>query len=86
MEAETEVGAADHPWIILGLEPPGAQVHAAGRQTGKPALELHTPGAVASNEDGQIGESAASSTGTAAALNRRTSGSGGSQFAALTAA
>src|SRR5215470_18016733 len=59
METETEVGAADHPWIILGLEPPGPQVHAAGRQSGKSALELHAPGAVARDEDRQVGESAA---------------------------
>src|SRR5215471_17121794 len=55
MEAETEVCAADHPWIILGLEPPGAQVHATGRQAGKPALKLNAPGAVAGNQDRQIG-------------------------------
>src|SRR5580765_4653301 len=63
MQAEPEVGAADHVGIVLGLEPPGAQVYPARRESCKPAHELDAPGAVAGNENRQVGEPAARTGG-----------------------
>ena len=40
MQAQTEIGAADHARVILGLQPARAQMDAAGREAGKSPLEL----------------------------------------------
>src|SRR6185295_14433658 len=54
MQAQPEIRAADDAWIILGLEPARAQVHAPRRQTGEPPLELRPPRAVSGDEDDDV--------------------------------
>src|SRR6185436_6900665 len=56
MEAKSEVGAPDDPRILFRLEPPRAKLHAARRQPGESTLELHTTGAVAGDENHQVGK------------------------------
>ena len=57
MEAEAQIGAADHSRIVFRLEPACAQVNTPRRQTGKPPFELDAPGAVTGDENDEIGES-----------------------------
>src|SRR6266545_1674681 len=54
MEAQPQVRAADDPRIVLGLEPSGAQLHAAGWQPGEAAFELGTAGPIAGDQHHQI--------------------------------
>src|ERR1700716_1050210 len=57
MQAEPEIGAADHTRIVLRFEPPGPQVHTPRGQTGEPPLELGPPRAVAGHQDDELGKS-----------------------------
>ena len=56
MKAEAEVGAADDPRVVLGLEPARAKLDPARRQAGEPAFELGAPGAIARDEHDEIRE------------------------------
>ena len=56
MEAKAEVGAAYNPRVVLGVEPPGTQRHAARWQARKPALELRAAVAVAGHQNHQVRE------------------------------
>src|SRR5436190_6522285 len=56
MQAEAEVRAADDARVVLGLEPPGAQLHAPRRQARKSPLELGAAAAVAGDENHEVGK------------------------------
>src|SRR6267154_721709 len=58
MQAQTEVGAANHARIVVWLEPARAEVDAARLQAGKPALELSAPCSIAGHKDHEIREPA----------------------------
>ena len=60
MQAQAEIGAADHPRILFGLEPAGPKLYAPRRQPGEPALELHAPRAVSGDQDDEIGKPSSS--------------------------
>src|SRR5581483_8336894 len=62
MQAEAEVGAADHPRIVFRLEPSRAQLNPPRRQPRKPPFELGAPRTVTRNEDDEVRKSAAGSS------------------------
>ena len=63
MQTETEIGAANDARIFLGLQPAGAQLHAASRKTGEQPLETLAASAVAGDQQDKIGESSSSRGG-----------------------
>src|SRR5206468_10069628 len=58
MEAQSKISAANNARVIFGLEPPGAQLNAAGGQSGESPFEFSAPYAVAGHENHQIGKPA----------------------------
>src|SRR5260221_5631625 len=56
METQSEIGAADDAWIVFGLEPARAQMHAACRQAREAPLEFRSALAVAGHQNDQVRE------------------------------
>ena len=54
VQAQPEVGAADHARIVFRLEPARAQLNAPRRQAGEPPFELGAAFAVAGHENDQV--------------------------------
>ena len=67
MQAQAEIGAADDPRVVFGLEEPRAQLNPPRRQPGEPPLELGAARAVARHQNHQLGESPAAVAGLPAA-------------------
>src|SRR5688572_8474253 len=63
MQAQSQIGAADDPRIVLGFEPPCAQLNPARGQAGEPPFELRPPLAIAGDQDDQIRKPALSAGG-----------------------
>src|SRR4029077_7608907 len=57
METQAQICAPDDPRILFGLQPPRAKLYAACRQPGDSALELPPAGAIAGDENHQVGKS-----------------------------